>query len=838
MPVHAKLCNPCLKNQECQGIVLGSKSLCVDLGPAGGFCGGDCSDTGHACPAGYSCEEVDGIDGESGEQCVPADGECECSSLAIEEGLSTACYAENEYGLCEGERACEAGGLSECSAAEPGPEICNGEDDDCNGVADDDLIQEECLVENEYGACVGTVLCVGGDPICQGKEAGAEICDGLDNDCDGGTDEDYSDCDLDGIADCIETDDDADGWPDEMDNCPCFQNPNQLDTDNDKEGDGCDLDDDNDGVADELDCEPLNASVFPGEPEGCNGLDDDCDDLVDEGFLDTNQDGEADCVDLDDDGDGIPDELDNCSLMSNVEQLDTDFDLQGDACDPDDDADGFPDDGDCDPLDKMVYPGAPEMCDCKDNNCDGNADEGYTDTDGDGIADCCEDDTDGDGVPNAIDNCPYVENPDQVNTDGDLQGDACDADDDNDGVIDELDCAPQQVKAYPNAPEICDGVDNDCDGTVDNGYPDLDQDGEANCVDPDDDGDSVADVVDKCPFIPDPLQWDTDGDGFGDACDGDDDGDGDFDLIDCEPLNAEVHHQATEFCNGKDDNCNQVIDEPGSMGCMELYPDFDEDGFGSAGDMQCLCTLEPPYESFQGGDCDDDNEAVNPLVSEVCNGKDDNCDELVDPAGTKGCTDFFLDTDEDGYGEANEVQCLCGPEAPYTASEVGDCGPDNSDVFPGNPEFCDGEDNDCNGAADDVGEEGCLHFHKDADNDGYGAEEDYICACFPDEEEGYVVTQGGDCDDDDEDVNPDAEEVCGDQIDNNCDGIKENLCYPTAWSATFVSAGLGGVSGDFRLDCGVGMAPASTELKKVSGPGFSVEMGLFPTSLLGEKEED
>jgi hypothetical protein len=832
IPAHPKLCRPCGKNQECQGLAMEMKTLCLDMGPKGNFCGGDCSEAGLPCPDGYKCKQATAVDGTSSKQCVPAQGECACSPIAVELGLSTTCYIENEFGTCDGERACEEEGLTDCSAKEPGPEICNGQDDDCNGVADDDLIKEDCLVENAWGACPGTVLCVGGEPICQGKEPAAETCDGLDNNCDGSVDEEFSDCDKDGIADCIETDDDADGLPDPQDNCPCHQNPTQLDSDQDQMGDACDVDDDNDGSPDDADCLPLDDTVYPGAAEQCNGKDDDCDDLVDEGSLDTDQDGVADCADDDDDGDKILDKVDNCPNLPNDDQLDSDFDGKGNVCDPDDDGDGYPDEGDCGPTDKMVYPGAPEMCDCKDNNCNGKPDEGFTDTDKDGMADCCEDDTDGDGVPNGLDNCPYEANPKQENVDGDLSGDACDPDDDNDGVIDVLDCNPTEVKAYPNAPEVCDGVDNDCDGTVDNNYPDLDGDKIANCADPDDDGDGQPDVMDKCPFIPDPLQLDTDKDGFGDMCDGDDDGDGDFDLTDCEPLNPLVSHKSPELCNGKDDNCNLAIDEPGAAGCIPLYPDGDGDGFGAEGEEACLCQLEPPYTSFQAGDCDDDNKSVNPLVSEVCNSKDDNCDGKTDPAGAKGCMDYFLDKDGDTYGVSKDKKCLCAPEAPYSATDVGDCNPDNAAVFPGNPEICDKLDNNCNGVPDDVDDQHCIKYYKDQDKDGYGDAKSFICGCEPKPADGFTVTAGGDCKDADPLVNPKAEEKCGDGQDNNCDGSQDENCVPTKVQMSFPSAGLSGTSGNYKMKGQSGICIGSGKL--ANKDGFTTELGLIPTTLLGQ----
>lgn len=124
---------------------------------------------------------------------------------------------------------------------------------------------------------------------------------------------------------------------------------------------------------------------------------------------------------------------------------------------------------------------------------------------------------------------------------------------------------------------------------------------------------------------------DTDGDGTGDLCDTDDDGDGDADATDCAPLNPAISHNATEVCNGVDDNCNGQIDE----GVTTIfYADADGDGYGNATVSTQACTVPSGYVS-NSTDCDDTKASVYPGAVEVCgNGIDDNCNGQKDESCT------------------------------------------------------------------------------------------------------------------------------------------------------------------------------------------------------------
>ena len=186
LPKLDRLCQPCLTDASCTG----AGNHCVDIGGVPS-CGRDC--TAGVCPAGYTCEDVVSVDGVEGPQCVPENEFCQCTPENV--GESFQCDIANEHGACPGAQTClEDGALTLCSAKTPAAEVCDNTDNDCDGYTDEDLVDQPCSVDNEFGSCLGDVLCLpGGVASCTAAEPEAEVCDNLDNDCDDGVDEDFRD---------------------------------------------------------------------------------------------------------------------------------------------------------------------------------------------------------------------------------------------------------------------------------------------------------------------------------------------------------------------------------------------------------------------------------------------------------------------------------------------------------------------------------------------------------------------------------------------------------------------------------------------------------------------
>lgn len=244
---------------------------------------------------------------------------------------------------------------------------------------------------------------------------------------------------------------------------------------------------------------------------------------------------------------------------------------------------------------------------------------------------------------------------------------------------------------------------------------------------------------------------DADNDGYPSACDG---------ATDCNDSSNLVYPGAAELCDGLDNNCNGDKDE-GLVALRYLDGDLDTWGTGIA-TIVSICP-EPVGYAERGGDCQDALPAVNPGASEVCDGVDNNCNIMVDEGFV--VTQFYLDRDQDLYGDTNSSTTSCAAPAGYVA-QSGDCDDTLGTVNPGQVELCDGIDNDCNRLVD----EGlsAMTYYQDLDMDGYGDAATATVACGG--QPGWVL-DNLDCNDNAFFANPAGTEICSGGIDEDCDRL-------------------------------------------------------------------
>ena len=398
------------------------------------------------------------------------------------------------------------------------------------------------------------------------------------------------------------------------------------------------------------------------------------------------------------------------------------------------DGDGFPAGEDCSDGDAAVSPAAVELCNGVDDNCDGQIDEGVTDT--------FWTDRDADGYGDAA-----------------LPQEACSAPDGT--VPNDTDCDDDDADVHPGAEDVCNELDDDCNGIVDDGlgatwYPDSDDDGF---------GDADRSIEACAP----PEGYIADG-------------------TDCDDGRPDVFPAAPEVCDERDNDCDGTVDEGVTT---TFYIDLDDDGWGGFAATAEACSVPEGYAA-ELGDCDDSAPAVHPDAQEVCNAIDDDCDGDIDDADasvdvSSGHT-FYTDSDGDGYGAAATGTWACAATS-TTVLDATDCDDTDGTVHPGAPEVCNTIDDDCDGTIDDddptVDATTGSTWFTDSDADGYGdpTAGAWACAAAPGE-----VLDGTDCDDTDPEVSPAATEVCN-TIDDDCDGDIDDddpsldLTTATTWYA-------------------------------------------------------
>ncbi len=496
---------------------------------------------------------------------------------------------------------------------------------------------------------------------------------------------------------------------------------------------------------------------------------------------------------LDRDHDGIPNQED-CDPdnfwvgIPNVYYQDLDQDGFGDdsvsleSCET---VEGFVSEGgDCDDQDPEIHPRALEYCDGIDNDCDATTDENsavdasawFVDADGDGFG--------AEGSP--VYSCQRPQG---------YSGN-------------QFDCFDHSPDVHPDADELCNDFDDDCDGMVD---------------------EDPVDPIESC--------QDGDGDGFGTLSrphHGCDIPEGYVpDCRDCDDLDAATHPGAPELCDGIDNNCNGANDELPEDG-FTVCPDLDGDGHGSLAGAIPTCELADGY-TLDCEDCDDTRDDVYLGAPEYCDLVDNDCDGTADndPVdGLVGCPDL----DGDGYGDSAAMLLGCSLPLGYI-EDCSDCFDANAQVNPASPEICDGFDNDCDGVVDGDDAIGTLPWYADADSDGYGDPDSLVLAC---EAPSGHVAQSGDCDDGDPTIHPEALEICGDALDNDCDGAVDECSSLGDAAAIFIGesdgdqagfsvTGMGDVDGDGHPDLLLGAPYAHSEAGAVGaaylllGPASGVQ---------------
>jgi hypothetical protein len=682
-------------------------------------CGvGQCGRTVAACVSGHANTCTPGA--PVAETCDGLDNDCDGVVDNGNPGSNVACNT-GHLGVCAaGLTTCQGGAIACIQQKSATAETCDGLDNDCDGVVDNGNPGGGVACGTGLqGVCsAGTTACSAGSVHCnQNIQSSAEVCDGLDNNCNGTVDE--------GVKTTYYRDADGDGYGNPVVTQQACSQPVGY-------------------VANNGDCNDNNALIHPGAPELCNGIDDNCNGTVDEGVQTTYY------RDADGDTYGNPSvTIQACSVPAGY----------------------VANSGDCNDNNAAVHPNATEVCNLIDDNCNGQIDEGvqltfYRDADGDGYGNSAittqactapagyvsnnTDCNDGSAAvhPGAVEVCNLIDD----NCDGQIDEGVKstfyrDADGDGFGnlavttqactaptgyVANSTDCNDSNAAVKPTATEVCNGIDDNCNGQIDEGVKTT--------YFKDADGDTYGNAAISQQACTAPVGYVTNS-------------------TDCDDTRASVHPGAIETCNGLDDNCNGTVDEGVKT---TFFQDADNDTYGNINVTTQACSAPVGYV-LNSTDCDDTRASVHPGAAETCNGLDDNCNGTIDE-GVKNT--YYRDSDGDGYGNAAQTTQACTVPVGYVTLNT-DCDDTRANVHPGAAEVCDGLDNNCNGTVD---EGVTTTFYRDADGDGFGTTSLTTQACSA--PTGYVANNT-DCNDGNAAIHPGAADVC-DLTDNNCDGVVDN----------------------------------------------------------------
>ena len=454
-------------------------------------------------------------------------------------------------------------------------------------------------------------------------------------------------------------------------------------------------------------------------------------------------------------------------------------------------------DGDCDDSDPLVRPDVSERCNGIDDDCDGTTDEElsydwYADGDGDGY---------GDGE--SLNDC------DPPAGSVDVAGD----------------CDDSRADVNPEAVEVCNGVDDDCNSQVDDEDGGLDLSSAATWY-RDADGDTFGDESDSV------AACDVPGDGYV------------ADSADCDDTAAEVNPDASEVCDRIDNDCDGAIDDDDDSrdpeSATEWHADADGDSYGA--EAVAITCVAPSGTVADSTDCDDDDRAVNPAALEVCNDIDDNCDELIDDADpsvdTSTGKSFYTDADRDTYGDPDTEVAFCANPGGLV-TDATDCDDDNRNINPAATEICNSVDDDCDRDIDDDDSSLDLStadtWYVDDDRDGLGTTVTTTVAC--EAPSGYADNPD-DCDDSGfDDYDGDLLQDCEDP-DADGDGLSSTYDVDDLDDA-LVRGPTGGFGGDGALTYSSGIWSAASDYTRlassVSAGDSSISVGASAPFAAGDE---